>query len=147
METKIQTALDVEMDGDLTIISGGGFLMEDFLVYDGEGKVQLIKKDSMPPSTAKKRKTRITIPADDLQKFDDTMKNLHNEFSAVGEYLQEEERQQQQEQQQNVEATPRRKRRGRDRVSTGWALYGDGLYLEQENQLHSLYSHWQGETQ
>ena len=94
METKVQTALDIEMDGDLTIISGGGFLMEDYLVYDGEGKVQLIQKDSMPPSTAKKRKTRITLPADDLQKFDDTMKNLHDEFSAVGEYLQEEEGQQ-----------------------------------------------------
>ena len=48
----------------------------------------------MPSSTAKKRKTRITLPADDLQKFDDTMKNLHDEFSTVGEYLQEEERQQ-----------------------------------------------------
>ena len=42
METKVQTALDIEMDGDLTIISGGEFLMEDYLVYDGEGKVQLI---------------------------------------------------------------------------------------------------------
>ena len=145
METKIQTPLDIEMDGDLTIISGGGFLMKDYLVYDGEGKVQLIKKNSMPPSRAKKRKMRITLPAADLQKFDNTIKNLHDEFSAVEEYLQEEERQQ--EQQQNVEATPRKKRRGRGRVSTGWALYGDGLYLERENQLHSLYSHWQGEMQ
>ena len=86
MDTNIQTALDVEMDGDLTIISGGGVLMENFLVYDGEGKVQIINKDSMPPTTVKKRKTRITISADDLQKFNDTIKNLQDQFSTVGEY-------------------------------------------------------------
>ena len=45
LDTTIQSAYDIEMDGDDMIISGGGELRDNVIVFNTEGKIKIIRHE------------------------------------------------------------------------------------------------------
>ena len=72
-----ENAIDVEMDGDNTIISAGGALVDNLIIYDKEGKLSICAKDRFRPCTTVRSKHRITFDAEEFAKLSSTIESIH----------------------------------------------------------------------
>ena len=79
-----ESAVDVEFDGNSTIISGGGSLGENILIYHDEGTIQLSDTDSWVPSSQHRKKTRITLRAEDFAVLSSTVDNIMQQYNTHG---------------------------------------------------------------
>ena len=57
------------MDGDNTIISAGGALVDNLIIYDKEGKLSICAKDCFRPCTTVRSKHQITFDAEEFAKL------------------------------------------------------------------------------
>ena len=68
LDTTIQSAYDIEMDEDDTIISGGGELRDNVIVFDTEGKIKIIRrKRGIAAPRKERRKIRVTMGEEDFK--------------------------------------------------------------------------------
>ena len=68
LDTTVQSAYDIEMDGDDTIISGGGELRDNVIVFDTVGKIKIIRHErGIAAPRKKRRKIRVTMGEEDFQ--------------------------------------------------------------------------------
>ena len=79
-----ENAIDVEMDGDNTIISAGRALVDNLIIYDKEGKLSICAKDRFRPRTTVRSKHRITFDAEEFAKLSSTIESIHKGYVEDG---------------------------------------------------------------
>ena len=79
-----ENAIDVEMDSDNTIISTGGALVDNLIIYDKEGKLSICAKDRFRPRTTVRSKHRITFDAEEFAKLSSMIESIHEGYVEDG---------------------------------------------------------------
>ena len=79
-----ENAIDIEMDGDNTIISTGGALVDNLIIYDKEGKLSICAKDRFRPCTTVRSKHQITFDAEEFAKLSSMIESIHEGYVEDG---------------------------------------------------------------
>ena len=79
-----ENAIDVEMDFDNTIISTGGALVDNLIIYDKEGKLSICAKDCFRLCTTVRSKHRITFDAEEFAKLSSMIESIHEGYVEDG---------------------------------------------------------------
>ena len=79
-----ENAIDVEMDGDNTIISTSGALVDNLIIYDKEGKLSICAKDRFRLRTTVRNKHWITFDAEEFAKLSSMIESIHEGYVEDG---------------------------------------------------------------
>ena len=79
-----ENAIDIEMDGDNTIISAGGALVDNLIIYDKEGKLSICAKDRFRLRTTVRSKHWITFDAEEFAKLSPMIESIHEGYVEDG---------------------------------------------------------------
>ena len=85
MKDTIESAYDIEFDGDDTIISGGGSLRQNVIVFDSEDNIKIVRRARCLPAPRKRRKIRVTMGERDMEIMSAAARNILQHHQEPGE--------------------------------------------------------------
>ena len=85
MNDTIESAYDIEFDGDDTIISGGGSLRQNVIVFDSEDNIKIVRRARHLPAPRKRRKIRVMMGERDMEIMSAAARNILQHHQEPGE--------------------------------------------------------------
>ena len=85
MKDTIESAYDIEFDGDDTIISGGGSLRQNVIVFDSEDNIKIVRRARCLPAPRKRCKIRVTMGERDMEIMSAAARNILQRHQEPGE--------------------------------------------------------------